>query len=495
MAGPAPDFGAWIADLENQLKSKGDADKLVPDLAQAFSAALSSLVTGPHQEVVSSRTAARASSASLIRADALVGASLKREAVEENMEVVPPLLKVGKTAAPSSIGKIGVVSDAASPQAVLATSASSSAGPVAVGLVKACTPAPMAPLPAGKVSPPASHVSVAQPGPASPQATPSSPSFAALRAAEPKAAAGSSIAQVGGGDPVAAAVAMASAALAAAGVDTASSSSSSGVELAGDEETKTTQWAQVFAAFQDAGHGGRAKEYAAVLGRLGKRIRELLKVCQEASSGEDILFQGAYREALEQDTSLAEAVRASEHAPSDEEAKTEQWGKIFASLTGSANTQKAQEYHQALAKLLGDTQKLLRMYQVATSAEWQLFQAAYQEASKVHKEKEKAAALPSEANLKLAFAYQDAIELQMQAHRAVVSIAGKTQAQLDFAKLRKNGDSWVNPGDLAKILQAKVAGEIACDLPRKPGLPTCQYYMRTGECAYSFTCKFDHPPR
>mmetsp|Transcript_52479 Transcript_52479/g.169270 ORF Transcript_52479/g.169270 Transcript_52479/m.169270 type:complete len:464 (-) Transcript_52479:189-1580(-) len=463
MAGPAPDFGAWIADLENQLKSKGDADKLVPDVAQAFSAVLSSLVTGPHQEVVSSRTAARASSASLILVDALVGACLKREAVEGNMEVVPPLLKVGKTAAPSSIGKIGVVSDAASPKAVLATSASSSAGPVAVGLVKACTPAPMAPLPAGK-------------------ATPSSPSFAALRAAEPKAAAGSSIAQVGGGDPVAAAVAMASAALAATGVDTASSSSSSGVELAGDDETKTTQWAQVFAAFQDAGHGGRAKEYAAVLGRLGKRIRELLKVCQEASSGEDILFQGAYREALEQDTSLAEAVRASEHAPSDEEAKTEQWGKIFASLTGSANTQKAQEYHQALAKLLGDTQKLLRMYQVATSAEWQLFQAAYQEASKVHKEKEKAAALPSEANLKLAFAYQDAIELQMQ-------------AQLDFAKLRKNGDSWVNPGDLAKMLQAKVAGEIACDLPRKPGLPTCQYYMRTGECAYSFTCKFDHPPR
>eukprot|EP00927_Polykrikos_kofoidii_P080755 TRINITY_DN77718_c0_g1_i1.p1 TRINITY_DN77718_c0_g1~~TRINITY_DN77718_c0_g1_i1.p1 ORF type:complete len:303 (+),score=45.17 TRINITY_DN77718_c0_g1_i1:171-1079(+) len=31
--------------------------------------------------------------------------------------------------------------------------------------------------------------------------------------------------------------------------------------------------------------------------------------------------------------------------------------------------------------------------------------------------------------------------------------------------------------------------------PMRPGVPMCSYYMRTGNCAYGFTCKWDHPDK
>lgn len=30
--------------------------------------------------------------------------------------------------------------------------------------------------------------------------------------------------------------------------------------------------------------------------------------------------------------------------------------------------------------------------------------------------------------------------------------------------------------------------------PERPGLPECQYYLRTGDCKFGATCKYHHPP-
>lgn len=30
--------------------------------------------------------------------------------------------------------------------------------------------------------------------------------------------------------------------------------------------------------------------------------------------------------------------------------------------------------------------------------------------------------------------------------------------------------------------------------PERPGQPDCQYYMRTGDCKYRSSCRYNHPP-
>merc|ERR1712018_776805 len=32
-------------------------------------------------------------------------------------------------------------------------------------------------------------------------------------------------------------------------------------------------------------------------------------------------------------------------------------------------------------------------------------------------------------------------------------------------------------------------------LPRRPGVPECAFYMKTGECQHGASCKWDHPDR
>lgn len=30
--------------------------------------------------------------------------------------------------------------------------------------------------------------------------------------------------------------------------------------------------------------------------------------------------------------------------------------------------------------------------------------------------------------------------------------------------------------------------------PERPGEPNCVYYIRTGQCGYGLSCRFNHPP-
>lgn len=42
---------------------------------------------------------------------------------------------------------------------------------------------------------------------------------------------------------------------------------------------------------------------------------------------------------------------------------------------------------------------------------------------------------------------------------------------------------------------SKTEGFTAKGFPMRPGVPMCSYYMRTGNCAYGATCKWDHPEK
>merc|ERR1712107_172034 len=83
-------------------------------------------------------------------------------------------------------------------------------------------------------------------------------------------------------------------------------------------------------------------------------------------------------------------------------------------------------------------------------------------------------------------AYQEAVDLQVQAQQEVEVQASQMQAEISLAHAAA-----------AKAVGAHEAtlGRVPSKLPRRQGMPHCQFYMRTGECAYGFSCKWDHPDR
>lgn len=43
-------------------------------------------------------------------------------------------------------------------------------------------------------------------------------------------------------------------------------------------------------------------------------------------------------------------------------------------------------------------------------------------------------------------------------------------------------------------LQSNESEVIGGPYPERPGEPNCVYYIRTGQCGYGLSCRFNHPP-
>jgi hypothetical protein len=182
-------------------------------------------------------------------------------------------------------------------------------------------------------------------------------------------------------------------------------------------------------------------------------------------------------------------------APSaNDSAKKAHWAQVFATLQQVGQSHQALEYAQCLRKLRGTIQELFAKYKEALASEDELLQSAYTEALEAYKKQQEAqeaqaqeqAMLGSHNSLLLDAAYKEAIDLQVQAHQEVEAHAAELQRAVQGAHQKAAVQLAANE---------RAAGRPPSKLPRRPGQQPCKFYMRTGDCAYGITCKWDHPER
>lgn len=80
-------------------------------------------------------------------------------------------------------------------------------------------------------------------------------------------------------------------------------------------------------------------------------------------------------------------------------------------------------------------------------------------------------------------AYLNAIQMQQAALAELQSSADRVQAEVKGAQ---------QAAVHAVIAQERMAGR-GGDLPQRPGVQACAFYMKTGDCKYGSTCRWDHP--
>lgn len=182
-------------------------------------------------------------------------------------------------------------------------------------------------------------------------------------------------------------------------------------------------------------------------------------------------------------------------APSaNDSAKKAHWAQVFATLQQVGQSHQALEYAQGLRKLRGTIQELFAKYKEALASEDELLQKAYTEALDAYKAQQEAqeqqaqeqAMMGSQNALLLDAAYQQAMDLQVQAHQEVEAHAAELQRAVQGAHQKAS---------VALASAETAAGRPKGKLPRRPGQQPCKFYMRTGDCAYGVTCKWDHPER
>ncbi|KAG0478516.1 hypothetical protein HPP92_013235 [Vanilla planifolia] len=61
-------------------------------------------------------------------------------------------------------------------------------------------------------------------------------------------------------------------------------------------------------------------------------------------------------------------------------------------------------------------------------------------------------------------------------------------------QLSPSANAYPSPYTLAPSVGLSTGGQNEQNLPQRPGLPVCRFYMRTGECKFGATCKYHHPP-
>jgi len=180
----------------------------------------------------------------------------------------------------------------------------------------------------------------------------------------------------------------------------------------------------------------------------------------------------------------------------NEDAKKGHWEKVFEAFQNTGQTAKALEYAKTLRFLRETLKEVHGKYKDMLASENELLQNAYVEALEGFKVPEPEPQEPVdqetlEQQAQMTLAYQQAIQLQVQAQQEVEAKAWELRKSIDEAHQFASRTA----GDFE---DAKVATGIPRPrrrLPQRPGMQPCAFYMRTGDCAYGSGCKWDHPDR
>jgi hypothetical protein len=179
-------------------------------------------------------------------------------------------------------------------------------------------------------------------------------------------------------------------------------------------------------------------------------------------------------------------------APSlNDTAKKAHWAQVFSTFQQVGSSSRAMEYAQSLKKVRAGLQELFLKYKEGLSQEDLLLQTAYTEALEAYRAASEVAVTAGDGNLMMASSemmmdegYQQAIQMQMTAHQ---------QLENDALEINRNVQGAHHKADLSqKTYEAKI-GRSSQKLPRRLGVGPCKFFMKTGDCAYGQTCKWDHP--
>lgn len=181
-------------------------------------------------------------------------------------------------------------------------------------------------------------------------------------------------------------------------------------------------------------------------------------------------------------------------APSlNDVAKKAHWAQVFATFQQIGSSSRAMEYAQSLKKLRSGLQDLFTKYKDGLSQEDMLLQTAYTEALEAYKTKSDAQLaqgadqqllLTSTDGMVLDDAYKQAIDMQVAAHQKLEDEALEMQRSIQGAH---------HKADLRQKEQEVRTGRRKQELPRRACVDACKFFMKTGDCAYGQTCKWDHP--
>mmetsp|Transcript_106241 Transcript_106241/g.298794 ORF Transcript_106241/g.298794 Transcript_106241/m.298794 type:complete len:673 (-) Transcript_106241:94-2112(-) len=169
-------------------------------------------------------------------------------------------------------------------------------------------------------------------------------------------------------------------------------------------------------------------------------------------------------------TNGAKAAAGGDTAPdapvgqADGEARTAQWAQVFSAMLQSGIEDRASEYAQYLGKLQEVTKECLKRYHEAVEMEEQLLATASHEAAQAHV----------------------MAQVQKQAQAEMASQGTQVKAEVAAAH---------QAAALVVAEQEKSGVRTSKRYPKRPGMPPCQYFQRTGDCHYGVTCKWDHPER
>eukprot|EP00930_Biecheleria_cincta_P099459 TRINITY_DN9108_c0_g1_i1.p1 TRINITY_DN9108_c0_g1~~TRINITY_DN9108_c0_g1_i1.p1 ORF type:complete len:265 (-),score=70.84 TRINITY_DN9108_c0_g1_i1:15-809(-) len=130
-------------------------------------------------------------------------------------------------------------------------------------------------------------------------------------------------------------------------------------------------------------------------------------------------------------------------ASSENDSKMAQWSQVLGMMAQLGLNERAAEYLQTLSELQEASEEYLKRYTETIVTMDQLFNNAHREVMQAH------------------------FVGQIQARKAAGTGADAPEKEEGGTKKR---------------------------LPRRPGVPECKFYMKTGACAYGPSCKWDHPP-
>lgn len=230
---------------------------------------------------------------------------------------------------------------------------------------------------------------------------------------------------------------------------------SSGVADPDDNsEVKKAQWEQVFATFQQVGDTTKALDYAKELKNVRATVFSVFEKYKEKVAAE-------------------EALLAQEGTMPD---KAFQQAKV---LKKAAVTFVYQKYQESIA------------------AEDGLLQKAYRDALETFQKLQENPAVPEPSpeelaqSIEVSAAYQQAYLLQVQAQQEVQEKENELRKSIDGAHQFASRTA----GDFEQSQVEKGLPRPRRNLPQRPGMLPCSFYLKTGDCAYGSGCKWDHPDR